>query len=131
MRYKTVLIQVLLGAVVATFAQSQETPPPHSPTPQQWLDGGGDPTLVGIDTNTVTTSIPTPPTSEPPAFPAGYVLHPNTNGVMKLWKVAGSITITNTSPPVKVFTVQPIQDGQPHPVSLSVNCEEDQSLLGA
>lgn len=54
-----------------------------------------------------TNGIPHPPESKPPAFPDGYVLHPNTNGVLQLWKVAGSITVTNAPAETKRFIIHP------------------------
>lgn len=43
-------IGALLGLVLMSRGETNTIvePPPHSPTAQQWLDGGGDPELVGI-----------------------------------------------------------------------------------
>lgn len=62
--------------------------------------------LVPAELSTLS-SIPTPPTSEPPSFPDGYILHPDPDGTLKLWELAGRLTLTNVPPPIKQFHIWP------------------------
>lgn len=77
---RLILLMSLLGA--AAFAQLRETATPPAPV------------LESVTVSEIT-SIPTPPASEPPAAPEGYVFAEDTNGVTRIWKVAGEVTVTN------------------------------------